>query len=114
MRKYKLPIKSLVIRMSDDNNAVTTYLNSVSSMVTNILDDFKVSLAKATMKYSESKEKNATEAGMLSGTDLYLTEEEYAEVVKLLQGFSEKYGEDGENKSRYSLITGISYLVEDE
>lgn len=106
---YIMPKKSFSVQIKDEENSdLYSQLNHVEQMLSNMIEAFKKDMLTSSQKAVENKIQKESEVGMMTAKDLYLTEEEYVEVSKILADLTEKYGKYDETKNQYSYLGGLS------
>ena len=58
--------------------------------------------------FADNNEEKESEIGMLSGTNIYLTEEEYVKITEILVKITDENTKKGPNKKKYSYIGGLA------
>ncbi len=106
---YKLPKTSFTISLKEDDG-IELYqrLTQVHNLVSRLMDDFKEDFMKSSSYAVEHKVKGESEIGMMSAKSVYLTEEEFNKISKMLSEIPDDYKEDGENKILYSFLGGLA------
>lgn len=108
---YKLVKDRFSVKLENsDQQNMYRQLNHVQNLLVQVLDDFKEELISSTKNAVDNMVEKDSEVGMLSGSHIYLTEEEYKEVYELLIKISDSHTEKGPEKKEYSFIGGLSRI----
>ncbi|MBU1019930.1 MAG: helix-turn-helix domain-containing protein [Firmicutes bacterium] len=106
---YKLPKSSFTISLTDtDDIDLYQRLTQVHNLVSRVIDDFKEDFMKSSAYEMEHKEKKNSEVGMIAANPIYLTEEEFNQISKMLSDIARNYKKDDEHKKYYSFIGGLA------
>lgn len=98
---------SVKLENSDQQN-MYRQLNHVQRIIVQFLDEFKEDIIQATQYSVDNKVDKDSEVGLLSSTNVYLTEEEYKRVQELLIEIGETHQDDGEGKEQYNFVGGLA------
>lgn len=108
---YKLTKQKFSVKLENsDQQNIYRQLNHVQNLLVQVLDDFKQDMIQSTQTAVDEKLDKDSDVGMLSGTYIYLTEEEYREVYDKIVAIIDTYNTKGENKNKYSYIGGLSRI----
>jgi hypothetical protein len=106
---YKLPKSSFTVSLKgNDDIEIYQRLTQVHNLITRLMDDFKEEFMKSSGYAVEHNIESDNEVGVVASNLIYLTEEEFASVSKLLSDIAKDYDEDGENKKLYSFLGGLA------
>lgn len=110
---YKLPKANFTIRLKDkEQQKVFGSLNNAESITANTIDTFKFNFIKAAQKAINDNATDETEAGMVGTTRLYLSEDDYKNLMNELEHLLEKYTvDDNESKKKYDFLAGIARKI---
>lgn len=106
---YKLPKVNFTIKLEDESTKkLYSSLGKVESVAVNMIDTFKSNYIKAAQKLIEANPADKTEVGKVGTTRLYLSSEDYFELIDDLSILLEKYTWDNiEGKIKYDFIGGL-------
>lgn len=106
---YKLTNKRFRVTFENTNQQdMFSQLNHVHGFLGQLLDDFKSDLINSTREAVENDIRVDSEIGLMSGSYIYLTEEEYQEVQDFLMKIGDDYGREKRGKKKYTFIGGIA------
>lgn len=106
---YYLPKTGFTVKLLDEkSNSIYSQLNTVDSMIINMIEDFKKDYLIATKKAIESKTTNPSEAGLISSDYVYLSEAEFNELTERITELINRHHTLDKNKKRYSILVGVS------
>lgn len=106
---YKLVKRRFNIRLDNQNQQdMYNSLNHVQNFLVKLLDDFRDDMIKATREAVDKNIEDETEVGMLTGNNVYLTEEEYKKVTETMIKITDDHTKPGKDKKKYNFIGGLS------
>lgn len=106
---YYLPKTGFTVKLLDENsNLMYSQLNTVDSIIANVIDDFKKDYFIATKKAVESKTTNPSEAGLISTDYVYLSEAELHELTENITELINQHHKFDKDKKRYSILVGVA------
>ncbi len=106
---YKLPKKTFTISIKDgDETEVFKRLSQVHTIISNMIEDFKGKFMKSSSRAIEQKIKDDTESGFFTNNDIYLSKEEFTELIKYFRTLGDKYKKKDKNKKAYSYMIDVA------
>ncbi len=112
---YKLIKRKFTVKLENtDQQNMYRQLNHVQNLLVKVLDDFKEDIIKSTQNAVDNHAEKDSDVGMLTGTHVYLTEEEYKKLHEAIIEIVNSNSDEGPNRRKYSFIGGISRIVEEK
>lgn len=110
---YKLVADDFRIELADSlfGNKHTSQINNVESVLINTIDGFKNEVLKKTEQVKREKQRDIY-AGLISGNDIYLSNDDYKELGDEISRILNKYSKKGEGKELYSILMGYIKKVD--
>lgn len=89
--------------------------DQVEKMLYSLMDKHKadVRALRGYLVSCDDQEKERFESGNFSANDLYLSQEDYQEVMSTLKGIYKKYGKMDNNKRKYTSLISIMRKIEE-
>ncbi len=106
---YYLPQTGFTVKLLDENSELKyKQLNTVESIMANTFDDFRKDFSIATKKVIDSKTLAPTEVGIVSGDYVYLSKDDYYELIEKVTELIKQHSTKDKNKKRYSFLAGLA------
>lgn len=111
---YKLVDSRFKIQLKEDTpDVIENNLKHVNNIMISQLEQFKMDFINMSQIALKKEAANQYDVGWFSLNKLYLSENEFEELEKLLLDFVTTHNKKDDSKREYSFLTGVSHKFKD-
>lgn len=106
---YLLPKVRFAVQIKNtDEETIKTNVKHLTNMSISQIESFKLDFLNMSQRALQRKEQSHYEVGWLSSNKIYLSEQEFDDLEKLLIDFIMKHDTKDDAKRKYAFLLGIS------